>query len=103
MRQRQNGNAGAHYTVATYRRAITRGCDAAFPVPEAMTPEDAKKHERRHRWHPHQLRHSAATRIRKEHGLEAAQVILGQRTISATQIYAEQDVTLARQIMERVG
>jgi site-specific recombinase XerC len=68
-----------------------------------MTAEDAKKHRREHRWHPHQLRHSAATRIRKEHGLEAAQVILGQRTISATQIYAEANVELARQIMRKVG
>ena len=29
-------------------------------------------------WHPSQLRHSAATEIRKQFGLEAAQVALGQ-------------------------
>ena len=29
------------------------------------------------RWHPHQLSHSAATRIRKEFGLDASRVILG--------------------------
>jgi integrase len=103
MRQSSRNNAGDRYTVASFRQAIMRACDAAFPVPEGMTAEDAKKHRREHRWHPHQLRHSAATRIRKEHGLEAAQVILGQRTISATQIYAEANVELARQIMRKVG
>jgi integrase len=44
-----------------------------------------------HVWNPHQLRHSAATRIRREFGLDAAQVVLGHRTLAVTQVYAEQD------------
>jgi integrase len=104
MRQRSGNNAGDHYTVASYRRAIARACDAAFPVPEGMTDAaEIRKFRASNQWHPHQLRHSAATRIRKEHGLEAAQVILGQRTITATQIYAEKHVALAQKIMEKVG
>jgi len=43
------------------------------------------------RWHPHQLRHNAATQLRKEYGLEAAQVILGHKTITVTQVYAEKN------------
>jgi len=56
-----------------------------------------------HRWHPHQLRHSAGTRLRKEFGVEAAQVILGHKTLSVTEIYAEKNVEAARQIMGKVG
>ena len=34
-----------------------------------------------HRWHPHQLRHAAGSRLRKEFGVEAAQVVLGQPAV----------------------
>ena len=56
-----------------------------------------------HRWHPHQLRHSAATRLRREYGLEAAQVILGHKTLTVTQVYAEKNVEAAARIMSEVG
>ena len=56
-----------------------------------------------HRWHPHQLRHNAATRLRREYGLEAAQVILGHKTLSVTEVYAEKNVAAARKIMGEVG
>lgn len=39
-------------------------------------------------WHPHQLRHNAATYLRKEFGLETARIILGQRSAAITEIYA---------------
>lgn len=45
-----------HYSRDSYRRAIYRACEAAG-VPQ---------------WHPHQLRHLAATHFRKEYGLEVA-------------------------------
>ena len=47
---------------------------------------------RQHVWHPHQLRHNAATRLRKEFGLEAAQVILGHKTLAVTEVYAGRSV-----------
>jgi integrase len=53
-----------------------------------------------HRFHPHQLRHSAATRLRKKYGLEAAQVILGHQT---TEIYAEKNIEAATRVMADVG
>jgi integrase len=103
-RQRSSNNAGGHYTVGTYRRAVSRGCESAFPVPEGMTDAaEIRKHHQAHHWHPHQLRHSAATRIRKEHGLEAAQVILGHKNMQVTEIYAEANVELARKIMRIAG
>jgi len=49
------------------------------------------------------LRHTAATRVRHAHGLEAAQVILGHTRADVTQIYAERDAALARAIAEKMG
>jgi len=54
-------------------------------------------------WHPNQLRHSAATRIRREYGLEAAQVLLGHARADVTEIYAERDSKLAVEVAKRIG
>jgi integrase len=77
----------ARYTVGAYRRAIARACQAAGCKP----------------WHPHQLRHSAGTRIRKEYGIEAAKIILGHQKLNATEIYAEADREKARKIVKKLG
>jgi integrase len=49
-------------------------------------------------WHPHQLRHSHATEVRRARGLEAARVLLGHRTVEQTLEYAEADARLASSI-----
>ena len=54
-------------------------------------------------WPPNQIRHSAATRLRKEIGIEAARVVLGHRSVSTTEIYAESDVNRAIEAMRKVG
>ena len=54
-------------------------------------------------WHPNQLRHSAATAIRKQFGLEGAQIILGHSKADVTQIYAERDTKLAADIARKIG
>ena len=54
-------------------------------------------------WHPNQLRHLFATRIRKAHGLEAAQVLLGHARADVTEIYAEKNLELAVRIASAVG
>lgn len=54
-------------------------------------------------WAPNQLRHSAATAIRKQFGIEAASVILGHSEIGVTQIYAEQDIAKAIEVASQVG
>lgn len=64
---------------------------------------ELKAWRKAHRWHPHQLRHNAATELRKEFGLETARIILGHRSPAVTTIYAEQDRQKALEAMERVG
>jgi site-specific recombinase XerC len=54
-------------------------------------------------WHPNQLRHSAATTIRKTFGLEAAQVILGHSRADVTQVYAERDNAKALEVIRKIG
>jgi len=78
---------GEAYTVESYRRAIAYGCKRA----------DGPK------WHPHQLRHSAATQLRKEFGLDVARAVLGHSSPAVTEVYAELDLTKAAEAMERVG
>lgn len=79
---------GEHYTTESYRRAIARGCEAAG-VPT---------------WSPNQLRHNAATRLRREYGIEIAQTILGHRLgSSVTEVYAEANTRRAREVVAEVG
>lgn len=79
---------GEFYTPCAYRRAIIRACDAAGVEC----------------WHPHQLRHLAATEIRREHGLEAARVLLGHSSALVTDaVYAERDYGLAKEIAKTIG
>jgi len=72
-------------------------------TPLAPPPAPAQRGDDAHHWHPHQLRHNAATRLRKHYGLEAAQVILGHSTMDTTEMYAEQDAETAMKIMAEVG
>lgn len=122
-RKRRSRAPGDHYDTASYRRAIARGCQQAFHMPEeyqdprpgtkaaAADTADAQKWRREkrqqwnreHIWSPNQLRHTAATKLRKEYGLEAAQVILGHATLTVTQVYAEKNIEAARKIMAEVG
>jgi site-specific recombinase XerC len=41
--------------------------------------------------------------IRREFGLEAAQVLLGHAKADVTQVYAERDLTLAKQVAAKIG
>jgi hypothetical protein len=75
------------YTTRTYGDAVKAACE-------------------RHRiepWHPHQLRHSAATEIRKRFGLEGARAALGHQTLIVTEEYAERDLTRAARVAAELG
>jgi site-specific recombinase XerC len=55
------------------------------------------------RWGPNRLRHNFATIVRKQHGLEAAQVALGHARADVTQIYAEKNLALATKVAALIG
>jgi site-specific recombinase XerD len=57
--------------------------------------------QQQHRWHPHQLRHSAATRIRRDYGPDAARAALGQKCLDATEIYAEIDAETIEKVVRQ--
>jgi integrase len=78
---------GACYAKNSYAQAVRRACERAG-VPH---------------WHPNQLRHAAATRIRKKYDLEAAQVVLGHAKADVTQVYAERDQNRAMEIAAEIG
>jgi integrase len=78
---------GEAFSTGTYARSVRSACIRAKVTP----------------WSPNQLRHNAATSIRKEFGLEAAQVILGHSELGVTQVYAERDVAKAIAVAKQVG
>jgi integrase len=104
-RRRPKRSAGDRYSTDSYRRAIHRACDKAFPAPEEIAADPARlaAWQSEHRWAPNQLRHSAATEIRRRFGLEAAQVTLGHSKADVTQVYAERDYALAARVAREVG
>ncbi|TWU62375.1 site-specific tyrosine recombinase XerC [Crateriforma conspicua] len=75
------------YFTDSYRRAIHRACDKLGIE----------------KWAPNRLRHTSATQIRKEFGIEAAQVICGHEKADVTQVYAERDLELAKDVARKVG
>jgi integrase len=54
-------------------------------------------------WAANQLRHSAATEIRKRFGLEAAQVALGHAAADVTRVYGERDAEKGREVARKIG
>jgi integrase len=102
QRNRTGRKVNGVYSVSAYYLAIQRGCDRAdgwhkggmvIDNEEGVIP----------RWNPHRIRHTAATEPRKTHGLEAAQCVLGHRTLTATQIYAAKNTEHAMKIMAEIG
>jgi len=76
-----------YYTTQAYELAIRRACiDAGV------------KH-----WSPNQLRHTRATELRRQFGLDTASAVLGHAKIETTQIYAEKNLELAAQAARATG
>jgi integrase len=78
---------GLVYSAAVYRHAVARACRRAG-VPAI---------------HPNRLRHTFATRTRKEFGLEHAQTALGHSKADVTQVYAERDLQKAVEVARQIG
>ncbi|MBM3995024.1 MAG: site-specific integrase [Planctomycetes bacterium] len=54
-------------------------------------------------WHTHQLRHTAALEVSRQHGLEAARAMLGQKTVQVSAHYAGIDEKLAKHVARKIG
>jgi integrase len=91
------------FTAGTYGRSIRYACLRAFPAPKGLSKAQVSEWNRSHSWAPNQLRHSRATEIRKEYGLEAAQIVLGHSSADITQVYAERDIQRGIEIARRIG
>jgi integrase len=87
MRKKPKRLPGEKYTKESYARAVAKGCKRAG-VPH---------------WHPHQLRHAAGTEARERYGLEAAGAFLGHDKMSATEVYAERNLSLAAKVARELG
>lgn len=81
-----------HFDTDSYRRAISYGVAKAARAGVQLST-----------WHPHQLRHTRATEIRRRYGVEGAQVVLGHTRADVTQIYAERNFSLAARIAKETG
>jgi integrase len=95
--KRRRKEAGNTYTTASYLRAIKYGiakCNRRRAEQE-LPPIPS--------WHPHQLRHNAATYFRREHGLEVARVLLGHKHAAITEVYAEADKARAVEVVAKIG
>jgi integrase len=94
---------GVVYTVDAYGKSIAKAVgrhnreDAEVAAKEGREPRPVPH------WHPNQLRHTRATEVRREFGLEAAQVTLGHARADVTQVYAERDRALAEKIALAIG
>jgi integrase len=102
-KRRPKKRAGDCYTTSSYRRAVHRTVDLINRKRAKEAAETGGQPELLPKWSPNRLRHTAATEIRRQYGLEAAQVILGHAHASVTQVYAERDLNLAAEIMRKIG
>jgi integrase len=94
---------GDRYTVSSYDHAVHCACLRADRAAHARHPEIPADQVIVPTWHPNQLRHTKATELRREAGLDAARVVLGHRSPQITEVYAELDVNKAAEVMGRLG
>ncbi|NOS99471.1 MAG: hypothetical protein HOP29_02465 [Phycisphaerales bacterium] len=114
---------GDRFTTGSYNHAVRTACARAYPPPAPLArPKGENRAEwvlrlrtgglmevlaewrRTHRFHVHQLRHNCASRLRREYGLEAAQLALGHASALLTDaVYAERDLTRVTEIMRHIG
>ncbi|MGC9455862.1 MAG: tyrosine-type recombinase/integrase, partial [Phycisphaerae bacterium] len=105
---------GDRYDATSYRKAVEKAIrkanreieDAVRREMAGAKDKDIKAEIDRRRlphWTPHRLRHTAATRIRRDFGLDAARAVLGQRTLAIADRYAEIDQPIAEKAASKLG
>jgi integrase len=78
---------GLQFSTDDINHAIKRACKRAG-IPE---------------WHTHQLRHTAALEVSRQHGLEAARAVLGHKSLQMSADYAGHDKQTAAAVMAKIG
>jgi integrase len=109
-RKRPKAQPGDRYRAVSYAQAVRRAilaantaaCDSCKPLKPSERCDACKASAVPH-WHPHQLRHTHATEVRRLFGLEAAQVALGHSQAAITEVYAERDLALATKVAKQIG
>lgn len=124
-RKRKGRKLRDRFTKDTYNRAVRYACEAAFGMPAEFRDvgrtvrtikDPAERQAARKRlsaaasdwraeycWSPNQLRHNAATMLRSQFDVEAAQVVLGHSDPRMTTRYAEQNFAKAADVARRIG
>jgi integrase len=88
---------GERYDTRSYYHAVL------YAIRRANRKAEMERADPIPHWHPNQLRHNAATRLRREFGLDVARACLGHSSPVVTEVYAELDGAKAAEAMERVG
>jgi integrase len=78
---------GARYSVNSFQQAVRRACLRAN-VPA---------------WSVLQVRHTRATEVREQYGVEGAAASLGHKRLETSQIYAEKNDRLSKEIARAIG
>jgi len=86
---------GDVYDPATFARAVRRAIDIENRNREANSKMEP--------FSPYCMRHTAATRVAHEIGLEAARALLGHASLSMTLTYARADAEAASTAMSKLG
>lgn len=86
-RRRPRKFFGERYNYHSYGKAVRIACERAG-VPH---------------WHPHQLRHTRGTEVRRCYGLDGTQAVLGHEHAKTSEIYAEKNLGLAKKIAAEMG
>jgi integrase len=108
-KQRPKRKPGNRYRVGSYAVAIARACKKADQdarertIKAGMLKGEAEVTTFVPHFHPHQIRHTKATEIRREAGLDAARAVLGHRSPKITEVYAEINVNKAVAVLEKLG
>ena len=119
------GNGRRPYCESSFAKAIKRGlCKLAVALghtlPEAMKKpaKGGKKPKPKYGWmpmrawfeaegvpywHPHQIRHRAATELEADFELDSARVVLGHGDERTTRKYAERDFAKAEEVARQIG
>ena len=92
---------GQRWNPTNYRQAILYAVKATNKARTAQAEGTGREASLIPDWYPYQLRHTAATLIRAECGLDAARAVLGHRTLEMADHYAEIDRTAAAEALKQ--